>query len=94
MPLASAAALRSMLTHPDAASEIRSLADRQLRELGDAIDADDAHLRATLIGTIILGVVVGRHLLQLDELRDASPEKIITLLRPCFQALAQGAVRP
>jgi hypothetical protein len=28
-----------MLTHPDAASEIRSLADRQMRELGDAIEA-------------------------------------------------------
>ena len=31
--------------------------------------------------------MIGRHLLQIDTLRDASPEAIISLLRPGFQAL-------
>lgn len=87
LPLASTAALRSMLTHPEAATAMRTLINEQMEQLGDAIDADDAHLRATLIGTTVLGVVVGRHLLRLDGLHDTPPETIIDLLRPAFQAL-------
>lgn len=89
LPLASTAALRSMLTHQSAAQDVQARINRQLRELSDAIAADDPHLRATLIDSIILGIVIGRHLLQLDALRDAPPDKIIDLLRPCFQALTR-----
>lgn len=91
LPLASTAAMRSMLTHPEAAHEVRSLIDKQMRQLGEAIAADDADLRATLIGTTILGVVIGRHLLDLDLLRDVPPDTIIDLLRPCFRLLAGDA---
>ena len=54
------------------------------------IPADDAELRATLAGSLVLGVVIGRHLLQLETLRDASPDAVISLLRPGFQALTTG----
>jgi AcrR family transcriptional regulator len=87
LPIASAAALRSMLTHPEAAHDVRLVASRQNEQIAGAIDADDPALRATLIGTIILGVVIGRHLLSLDVLRDAEPEQITGLLRPCFELL-------
>jgi AcrR family transcriptional regulator len=90
MPLASAAALRSMLTHPEAAEDVRSLINQQMEQLSSAIPADNAQLRATLTGSIVLGVVIGRHLLGLDALRDASPDTIISLLRPCFHALTTG----
>jgi hypothetical protein len=33
-------------------------------------------------------VIAERYLLRLTHLADASPEQIIDLLRPCFQALA------
>jgi AcrR family transcriptional regulator len=87
LPLASAAALRSMLTHPEAAEGVRSLIDQQMRQLSSMIQADDAELRASLVGSIIFGVVIGRQLLKLDTLCGASPEAIISLLRPGFQAL-------
>lgn len=94
MSLATTATLRSMLTHPETATGMRTMINDQMRRLGDAIDADDAQLRAMLVGATVLGVVVGRHLLQLDELRDAPAEKIIALLRPGFQALAEGHGSP
>jgi AcrR family transcriptional regulator len=90
LPLASVATLRSMLTHPEAAAEVRSMADQQRRQLSSAIEADDAQLRAALVGSIVFGVVVTRHLLQVDTLRDASPDAIISLLRPCFHSLTTG----
>jgi hypothetical protein len=43
-----------------------------------------------LIGALTIGVVIGRHLLQLDGLRDASPEEITALLQPLINDLVQG----
>jgi hypothetical protein len=37
----------------------------------------------------MLGVIIGRHLLDLDALRDAEPGQIAGLLRPCFEILAR-----
>jgi AcrR family transcriptional regulator len=88
LPIASTATLRSMLTHPEAAHHVRLAATQQNQQLAAAIDANDADLRAALIGTIILGIVIGRHLLSLDILRDAEPEQIIDLLRPGLELLA------
>ena len=91
LPTASAAALRSMLTHPEAAEDVREAINQQMRNLSAAMPGDDAVLRATLIGCTVLGVVIGRHLLQLEGLREASPEQITDLLRPCFTLLSDGS---
>lgn len=82
------AMLRSMLTHPQAAHDVREFMTEQQRHVADTIRSDDAELRAGLIGALILGTVLGRHLIGLDGLRDADPERIAALLRPCFRALA------
>lgn len=89
-PTATLAMLRSMLTHPEAAEGVRSALNRQRQQLGSAFPADDATLRTGLTGAITLGVTVGRHLLQLDGLRDAPPERIVELLRPCIESLTQA----
>ncbi|MEU6646420.1 TetR family transcriptional regulator [Saccharomonospora sp. NPDC046836] len=86
-PTATLAMLRSMLTHPDATEGVRASLSRQQEQLSDILSADDALLRTGLTGAISLGVVIGRHLLQLDGLRDAPPDQIIELLRPCFESL-------
>lgn len=44
-------------------------------------------MRAALISATLIGVIVSRHLLKLDDLRDAPPEQIIELLRPCLRSL-------
>jgi AcrR family transcriptional regulator len=91
VPMASMAALRSMLTHPDAARDVQALIGAQIRQRAEAIPGQDAELRAALLGTTVLGVVIGRHLLRLDALRDIPADKIIELLRPCFLQLAGAA---
>lgn len=89
LPLEATATLRSMFTHPEAGADVRQAVIQQAEQIGGAIDADAAALRATLIESIMLGVVIGRHLLDLDVLRDAAPEQIADLLRPCFETLTQ-----
>jgi AcrR family transcriptional regulator len=88
-PAATLAMLRSMLTHPDAADEVRKAANRQERQLAAAIPAQDADARAGIIGAITLGTLIARHLLQLSGLTAASPAQITALLRPCLRSLVE-----
>ncbi|MDQ1072392.1 TetR/AcrR family transcriptional regulator [Streptomyces canus] len=91
MPAPSLAMLRSMLTHPDMAAEMRETFDRQIKQVSAVVEGEDAELRAALLIMANLGVVVGKHLLELGPLRDTRPERIIELLDPCFRALVDPA---
>jgi AcrR family transcriptional regulator len=93
-PVASLAMLRSMLTHSEAAEGFRARAKPHLDRIGAAIPTADAELRANLLSAITHGVIVERYLLRLGPLADASPDEVIDLLRPCFQALAGAAPPP
>jgi AcrR family transcriptional regulator len=87
-PAASLAVLRSMLTNADAADRYRAMAEPQLNHIIAGIPAADADLRAGLLSAIVHGVIIERYLLRLGHLAQASPDDIVELLRPCFQALA------
>ncbi|NKY57196.1 hypothetical protein HGA15_13730 [Nocardia flavorosea] len=66
------------------------MTERQ-RQAARHLDPDDADLRAGLIGALTIGVVISRHLLGLDAVRDATPARIIELLRPAVHDIAHGA---
>lgn len=93
-PVASLAVLRSMLTNSDAANRYRAAAEPQLNQITASIPADDAELRASLLSAIVHGVIIERYLLRLGGLADASPDRIIELLRPAFRALATAHEPP
>ena len=89
-PVQSLALLRSMLTHPDAAQALREGAAQYQAQISAPIPAEDADLRAALVGSVMLGVVVSRHLLKSDALAGASPQQVIDLLRPCLRSLTRA----
>jgi AcrR family transcriptional regulator len=89
-PVQSLALLRSMLTHPEAARVMREGAGRFQAQISRPIAADDADLRAALVGAVMLGVIVSRHLLRTEALSDASPDHVIDLLRPCLRSLTRA----
>ncbi len=62
--------------------------------MATAIAGNDGTLRAGLIGALTLGAITGRDLLQLEGVRDADPERIVSLLRPATHALAHGTAEP
>lgn len=89
-PIGSLAALRSMLTHPDAAAEVGN-AHAERVKVSKAIPGVDGNLRAAVLSAILIGVVLGRHLVKLEELADAEPDEIVELLRPVVFSLTKAA---
>ncbi|MFG1805950.1 TetR family transcriptional regulator [Streptomyces sp. NPDC049040] len=90
LPEGALAMMRSMLTDPGAAEQIRALLSQQADSVVAAMPpAEDAELRALLALTTLLGVTVGHQLLGLPALRDAPTERIAALLRPGISALTQ-----
>jgi Tetracyclin repressor-like, C-terminal domain len=66
---------------------VREGAARLQAQISRPIPADDAEVRAALVGAVMLGVIVSRHLLNSDELTAASPQQVVDLLRPCLRSL-------
>lgn len=93
-PVHSLALLRSMLTHPEAAQTLREGAARFQAEISRPIPAEDADVRAALVGAVMLGVIVSRHLLTSDALTAASPQQVIDLLRPGLRSLTRADLTP
>ncbi|MCO5994403.1 TetR/AcrR family transcriptional regulator [Actinoallomurus rhizosphaericola] len=93
LPQTSLPLLRSTFTHPEATERMRAAMTRQVEQASAAIPGEEAELRAALILAILFGVSTGRNLIELGPLRDATPEQITRLLRPCFEALT-GQVSP
>lgn len=80
--------LRSMLTHPAATERAHQVADGQSQQIARVLQVSDRQLRAELIVSIMLGVRIGRDLLQLGSLAEASPEQVVELMRAVFDVLA------
>lgn len=93
-PVHSLAVLRSMLTHPEAAEVAEAGVARYREQISRAIPAADASTRAELVSAVMLGVIVSRHLLKSTDLSEASPEEIITLLRPSLRSLMAAGPPP
>ncbi|QKG22254.1 TetR/AcrR family transcriptional regulator [Actinomadura verrucosospora] len=88
-PVQSLALLRSMLTHPEAARAFRSTARLDKDRIGRSIPDEDAELRAALVNAMLIGIALGRHLLALDHLADADPDRIVEILRPAVRAVVE-----
>ena len=89
-PVESLALLRSMLTHPEAAQELRVASRAYKDSISRAIPDEQADLRAAVVSAAIIGVVLGRHLIRLDHLTDADPERIVEILRPAVRAITRA----
>lgn len=88
MPMVSVTMLRSMLTRSEVAADVREALHREIEQVAGALSDDDAQVRASLLIAVNLGVVIGKHLLELEPLRSTEPEKIVSMLRPAMRALA------
>ena len=89
-PAAALAALRAMFSHPEAGREVRTAMIGQQRQVAALMPGDDAVLRSGVIAALTIGTVIGRHLIELDGLADATPDEITAVLRPLIRALVSG----
>lgn len=79
-----------MLTHSDTAESVRAAMSARQRQAAGHLSPDKTELRAGLLGALTLGIVISRHLLHLDSVGDAEPDRIVELLRPVFHEIAHG----
>lgn len=87
-PEANLAALRSMLTHAPAAEAVRcAFAHPKGDLLAGVLTGEEVELRAGLVVTVLIGLLVTRYLLRIPEVERVSVDRLVSLLGPCLQPL-------
>jgi AcrR family transcriptional regulator len=84
--------IRSACTNARAARLLRDfLAKEVLAHLADAMhDGEEARMRATLVGSQIMGLAMYRHVLKIEPIASASPEALKAMYGPVLQRYLTG----
>lgn len=82
------ALLRNCLTHDSALEVVRDevMCETQAM-IAQTIGGPDAELRAALLGSTVMGLILGRYLLQLPALQAASQDDIQRILGPVLEQI-------
>ena len=80
------AMLRSALTHDAAAESLRGfLTEELIGRVSILLDRPDAALRATLVGSQLVGLAIGRYALRIEPLASADPATVARWVAPTLQ---------
>jgi AcrR family transcriptional regulator len=78
--------VRAAASEPEAAKAIRTLLAREL--IGSFVEnlgVPDADLRASLVGSQVVGLVMARYVVQVEPLASLEPEALVKAIAPTFQ---------
>ncbi len=85
------ALMRVGLSHEHAAGVLRDLLGSTiLTAMARVVAEDDRPLRAALVGTQMGGLLLGRYLLGIPAVRDATPEQLVVAIGPVIQHYLTG----
>ena len=88
-PPSTLALLRSMFTHADATERVRAAIDEEVDRLSRAAPGPDAEPRAGLAATMMLGIAIGRQMLDLPSPTPASVSNIQRVMQPALRAVVE-----
>jgi AcrR family transcriptional regulator len=89
------AVVRSAPTYDEAARLLRDLVGRRVAEyVAETVDHDEAGLRATLVGSQLLGLALLRDVVKVEPLASADPETIVRFLAPTVDRYLAGELDP
>ena len=89
------AMLRSALTNDAAMGMIRDLLVREVfGPITEALGAPDAQLRATLVGSQLVGLAVMRYVGHIEPLASATVDELVAALGPTVQRYLAGDLGP
>jgi AcrR family transcriptional regulator len=78
--------VRAAASEPEAAQMMRELlTHRLLGPIAQGLGADDAGLRANLVGSQMVGLVMARHVIGIEPLASLRSEQIVRALAPTLQ---------
>jgi len=85
------ALMRNCLTHPEAGRIVRDevICERQAHA-ASVIGGPDAELRAALVGAVLMGVAMSRHLLEVPAVVEAQQDDLRRVLEPVLRQLVEG----
>ena len=87
------ALMRVGLSHEHAAGVLRDLLGRTILTVVARVVAEDERpLRAALVGTQMGGLLLGRYLLGIPAVRDATPEQLVVAIGPVVQHYLTGPI--
>ena len=80
------ALLRGAVGHPASATMLREFISRAvLGRIAVALGTDDAPLRATLVGSQLVGMAMVRYVVRVEPLASADPDTVVAALAPTLQ---------
>lgn len=80
------AIVRAAASEPAAASLLRGLIERRLRDpIAQALGTEDAELRASLVGSQVIGLTMARYVVGVEPLASLPPEQLVRTIAPTFQ---------
>ena len=94
------ALMRNCLTHPTAAAAMRDevmcarAATVTTKLTAAGVPADEAALRAGLLGAALMGLAMSRYLLEVEPVASADPVDIERLFLPALRSLLTAAATP
>ncbi|HEX2049201.1 MAG TPA: TetR family transcriptional regulator [Actinomycetota bacterium] len=85
------AIIRSAVSHDDAARLLREFIGRQvLGRVAAALPRPDAALRASLVGSQLVGLAMLRYIVRVEPLASADPETVVASVAPTVQRYLTG----
>lgn len=83
--------VRAAASEPEAARMLRELISRRVfAAITESLDVDDAELRATLVGSQVVGLVVARHIVGVEPLASLDSDRLIAAIAPNLQRYLVG----
>jgi AcrR family transcriptional regulator len=78
--------VRAAASEPEAAEAIRTLLSRELfGAFVENLGVPNADLRASLVGSQVVGLVMARYVVQVEPLASLEPEALVKAIAPTFQ---------
>lgn len=85
------ALVRSAMSHDDAARMLRDLISEEIMgPVAATLGSDNPKLRATLVGTHMVGIAMLRYILKLEPIASADGEMLIEAIGPTLQRYLTG----
>ena len=85
--------VRSAVTHEESTRMLRDFVTEQvLGRLAAAMDTPDRGLRASLVGSQMIGLVMARYIVRVEPLASADPETVIAAVAPTLQRYLTGPI--
>lgn len=80
------AIVRAAASEPVAAALLRGLVERRIRDpIAQGLGSPDAELRASLVGSQVVGVVMARYVVGVEPLASLSPDQVVAAIAPTLQ---------